>query len=277
MRKLISADFYRLKKDWGLWITAAAMFALSLFKIIDSAIFNNKDVVEVKLTLNDCMFELLTFIGMAFAVFISLFLGKEFSDGTIRNKLIVGHKRENIYFSNYIMCLVGSLFIYAMMLISGFIGIVFLGKWQGNISQMIIYIIMGVFITASISAFLTLLGMLVTNRAVNAVFSIIIALVLSIIASVFYSGLSEPEFTREFISMTMDSVQYGPEIPNPSYVSGFQRQIYEFLIQFMPQGQSILIANDEITKPVLNIVYSALITVGINIAGVFAFKKKDLK
>ena len=276
MRKLISADFYRLKRDWGLWITAAAMFVLSLFKIIDVAIFNNKDVVEVKLTLNDCMFELLSFIGMAFAVFISLFLGKEFSDGTIRNKLIVGHKRENIYFSNYIMCLVGSLFIYAM-LFGGFMGVPIIGKWQGNISQMIIYIIMGVFITASISAFLTLLGMLVTNRAVNAVFSIIIALVLSIIASVFYSGLSEPEFTREFISMTMDSVQYGPEIPNPSYVSGFQRQIYEFLIQFMPQGQSILIANDEITKPVLNIVYSALITVGINIAGVFAFKKKDLK
>ena len=148
------------------------------------------------------MFELLSFIGMAFAVFISLFLGKEFSDGTIRNKLIVGHKRENIYFSNYIMCLVGSLFIYAMLLFGGFMGVPIIGKWQGNISQMIIYIIMGVFITASISAFLTLLGMLVTNRAVNAVFSIIIALVLSIIASVFYSGLSEPEFTRWIVCST---------------------------------------------------------------------------
>lgn len=277
MSKLISADFYRLKKDMVFWVTAAAMFVLSLFKIIDSAMFNSRNAASARLTLNECMFELLPMIGMAFAVFISLFLGKEFSDGTIRNKLIVGHKRENIYFSNYIICFVGSLFIYAMLLFGGFMGVPIIGKWQGNISQMIIYIIMGVFITASISAFLTLLGMLITNRAVNAVFSIIIALALSIIASTFYNGLGEPEFTREFISMTMDSVQYGPEIPNPSYVSGFQRQIYEFLVQFMPQGQSILIANDEITKPVLNIVYSVLLTVGINLAGVFAFKKKDLK
>lgn len=41
--------------------------------------------------------------------------------------------------------------------------------------------------------------------------------------------------------------------------------------------KNILIANDEITKPVLNIVYSALLTVGINLAGDFVFRKKDLK
>lgn len=44
------------------------------------------------------------FIGIILAVFCSLFIGTEHNDRTIRNKIIVGQKRETIYLSNMITC-----------------------------------------------------------------------------------------------------------------------------------------------------------------------------
>ena len=59
------------------------------------------------------------------------------------------------------------------------------------------------------------------------------------------------------------------------YVSGMERKIDEFLLQFLPTGQSILIANEELTIPLVNAVYSIILTVTVNICGIFVFRKKD--
>ncbi len=72
-------------------------------------------------------------------------------------------------------------------------------------------------------------------------------------------------------------VQAAEPQPNPFYIGGVQRKVYEFLLQFLPTGQGILLANEEITHPVLNLIYSAVLTVTINICGIFAFKKKEIK
>ena len=37
------------------------------------------------------------FIGIILAVFCSLFIGTEHNDGTIRNKIIVGHEKSKLF------------------------------------------------------------------------------------------------------------------------------------------------------------------------------------
>lgn len=278
MIKLLSADFYRLKKDKTIWITAAAMFVLQIFMLIDRVKFNTQNSSENLLTLNDFFFEYMPLAGFLYAVFIALFVGKEYSEGTIRNKLIMGHKRQSIYLSSFITCLFGSLIIYLMLVIGGLIGMPFMGKWQGGADTFILYIIIGIFITASLSSILTAFAMLLSNRAVNAVVSIVMILLFMIAASIIYNGLAEPEFINEFVEITQDEgIVYGPEVANPAYVAGVQRKIYEFLLQFLPSGQGILMANGEISMPLLNIACSVIMTAVVNIIGIFAFKKKDLK
>lgn len=282
MSKLLSANFFRLKRDKIFWIVSAAMLVLSAFSMINNGItaqkYADQNIENNVTALESCYFNLMPMIGIFFSVFISLFLGTEYSEGTIRNKLISGHTRTDIYLSNYVTCLVGTEFIYVLFLIGGLVGIPFFGIWKAPISQIIIYTVIGFFITASLTAILNMLSMLSTNKAATAVLSIVLAFALMIIASSIYNVLAEPETTAEFISMSADGkVEFGDEIPNPAYVSGLERKIDEWLVQFLPTGQGILAANSEISQPVLNIVYSIIIAVIVNIAGIFAFRKKDLK
>ncbi len=55
-----------------------------------------------------------TMIGVVIAIFTSLFLGVEYSEGAIRNKISMGHKRTAIYLSNLILTSITSVFAYLL-------------------------------------------------------------------------------------------------------------------------------------------------------------------
>ena len=61
-----------------------------------SQYFNMKNLGE-EYTLDALFFNFMTWIGIVMAVFIGLFQGTEYGDGTIRNKLIIGLPRKEIY------------------------------------------------------------------------------------------------------------------------------------------------------------------------------------
>ena len=280
MSKLLRANFSRMKKDVGFWIITAAVLIISILEVINNAYIDATVYPEEgKTILNYLLFQTIPAMGMVYAIFIAMFIGKEYSNGTIRNKLIVGHTRANIYLANFITCLTGSLIIYSMIFIGSFgAGIPLLGGWKGKISELITYIIVGAFLSAALASLLTVFGMLCTRRSVTAVTAMVFAFALMLAASIIYGRLAEPEMTQDLVSVTVDGVvELSEPHPNPLYVSGSMRKIYEFLMQFLPTGQGILLANQEITNPVLNIIYSVIITVAVNFCGLFAFRKKDLK
>ena len=51
-------------------------------------------------------------MGLVAAILTSMFIGSEYSDGTIRNKLVVGHSRMRIYLANLIVCSVACVLIF---------------------------------------------------------------------------------------------------------------------------------------------------------------------
>lgn len=277
MSKLIFANFSRLRRDKVFWIVAVSMLVLSAFSMYNQSQYADPDSVNNISRINDIYFNLLPMIGFFYAIFISMFLGTEYSDGTIRNKIMIGHSRSSVYLANFAVCLAGTVTIYMAMLVGSAVGVYYFGMWQGSAGEFIAYLVTGLFLTVALTAILTMISMLSTNKAITVVISIVVAIVLVLISISLYNILQEAEFTREFISMSEDGqVEFGPEIPNPAYVSGWERKLDEWLFQFLPTGQGILMANNEIKFPV-NIVYSLIVIVLFNFAGIFAFRKKDLK
>ena len=107
MGKLLSANFIRLRKDKFFWIGMVFMCVAGIFihimRYMDMKSFNYIGSID------SGFFTCSILIGIIAAVFCSLFIGTEFSDGTIRNKVIIGRTRISIYWSNFITCSVVSI------------------------------------------------------------------------------------------------------------------------------------------------------------------------
>ena len=59
--------------------------------------------------IDEALFQFPMIHGVMLAAFVPLFLGADYSDGTIRNKLIAGHRRSGIYLSDLLVCLLSVL------------------------------------------------------------------------------------------------------------------------------------------------------------------------
>ena len=110
MNKLLWANWARLRRYKAFWLALAGVFLVSLLSIWSgSRAAQQLAQSGFVRTLDSYYFALATFLGGLYAVFFSLFLSAEFSDGTVRNKLVVGHSRVHIYLADYLVCLAACL------------------------------------------------------------------------------------------------------------------------------------------------------------------------
>lgn len=271
MLKLLRASFSRLRKSRILWLCMAAAFASSALFLLQ--IGGGEESVW---TLDEALLQVLPFLSVLYAVFIGLFLGVEYQDGTMRNKLIAGHTRSAVYLSQLLTAMTGCCGILLAWALSAAVGTVRLGWFTAPWTALLLRSAVILMTMAATAAILTLLAMLVTNRAVSGVAAILVVFGLLILGSYFYNALCEPELLSAAI-MTETGFEVGEPAPNPDYIGGTLRTVYQFLVDVLPSGQAILLANQELASPVLSLCASAgivLLTAG---AGIQAFKRKDLR
>lgn len=82
MTKLLKAGFFRLKKDTIFWV-----FLFLSIGIAGITLYRFYDINLPKL--DRLINEYIWYIGLLIAIFVSIFVGKEYSEGIIRNKIIV--------------------------------------------------------------------------------------------------------------------------------------------------------------------------------------------
>ena len=97
MSRLLSAGLIRLKKSKLFWLFCGLMFALGLF--FPASLYLQAQKYNLATTIDQTFFSHVMYMGVISAVFVSLFIGTEYSDGAIRNKLMIGHSRISIYFA----------------------------------------------------------------------------------------------------------------------------------------------------------------------------------
>lgn len=273
MCKLLSANLTRLWKNKTFWIVSLLVLFLSAGNILN---YCQRAAAITTIQLEDSYFMLAPVLGIFCAVFSGLFLGTEYSDGGIRNKLSVGHTRITIYLANLLVCFTATLCFSAVWLAGGLIGIPVLGAWKLEPSVLLLYFLLILLLAAVHSAIAAFISILCTNKALAAVVSILFSLALLLCASIIDSRLYEPEFISD-IEFSVNGIQLGEPIPNPLYVSGALRAVFEFLLLFLPTGQEMKLAQLDVSHPVLMLLCSAGITAAVTVGGILLFRKKDLK
>lgn len=286
MTKLLSANFLRLRKSRVFLvclILCVAMGALAAFQefqfqVSVGADLSVPEVSEYKSLLEGQFFEYTVFIGLVAPALIALFLGTEYSDGTIRNKLAVGHSRLSIYFANLITGFAGSLLCMAGYMLSCLaVGAPLLG-WFTRPAPLLLTAIGGsVVMLAAFCAIFTFVTMNCAKKSTSVAVCLLGAFVALIAAAVLYSMLDAPEFITGYeLSVGGEIVQAVPE-RNPMYLSGPKRAVYQFVYDLLPTGQALQYTMLSFTDPVKLMALSAAVCAAFTAAGAALFRKKDLK
>ncbi len=217
------------------------------------------------------------------AAFVGIFIGTEYSDGTIRNKLMIGHKRIEIYLTNFMVCVAADiLMLLVFILVTLGVGQIIFGVSILTVHQIIILTLSQLLTMAAFSAILVLLAMLIQSKAGGSVTILILTVILLMAAITISSKLSQPEYYQDYSASAIDEetgeMVLEPEtVKNPHYISGAKRKVYEFLNDALPVNQFYQTTLNNTEHVDSMTVYSVIIIILANGAGIILFRKKDLK
>lgn len=218
-------------------------------------------------------------IGILASVFSGLFLGTEYSDGTIRNKLIAGHKRLSVYLSGLFLNLSASILMILSFQLALFVTgtlLLGIGVFSVDADFLLFHLAGGFLLTAAYCAIFTFISMLVQKRAVASVVAILTSFLLLFAGAIVMSRLAEPEYWENYnITAGTEEVVKTELEPNPHYLRGTERKVYEFLFDFLPGSQSLRLSEGGLLQwpPLL---YSLLLTIFFTCVGSLLFKRKNL-
>lgn len=224
------------------------------------------------------LFKYAAFIGILAAELIPLFLGTEYSDGAIRNKMVVGHSRLSIYFANlitgYTACLLCSV---AYILGCVALGVPLLGWFTQPPALLLTALAGSLLMAAAFCAIFTFVAMNCAKKSTSVVICLLGAFAAFIGAIVIHSMLDAPEFIQGYELSMGGQVVSAPLEPNPNYLTGAKREVYQFLYDLLPTGQSLQYTMLNFTDPARLMGLAAAVTVVFTGAGAALFRRKDLK
>lgn len=257
------------------WIGMTFMFAAGIF-------FPVKRYLDMKQSgsvnsIDNGFWSCALFIGIIMAVFCSLFIGKEYSDGTLRNKIITGQKRTSVYLANFVTSAIVSVVMCGIFFLPYLcIGIPLLGSFEMNIKTVLLFALTVLLLAMAFSSVFTLISMLNHNKAVTAVLCILLAFGFLLTGSLLNRMLNTPK-TISIYTLDENNNPVHSEEPNPKYLEGLKREFVQTLYDINPGGQVIQCVSLEAVNLSRLPVYSLLIMAITTGAGLFFFKKKELK
>ncbi len=275
MAKLLRANLSRLWKSRIFYIGLAFMLLLNVFLVIDGWHSGRQGYPE---PLEDMLFQNCIIIGFVCAVVVGMFLGTEYSDGTIRNKIAVGHTRASIYLANLIVCAAASMMLLLTALALGFgLGSFLLDPLGLPMKVLLLYSCIGLMTTVSFASIYTLVAMLSPSKASGAVLCLVLALLLLFATSAVEGTLTEPEMVQDYVMTENGMPIPGDPHPNPRYVTGTKRAVLEVIYDILPTGQAFQISNNECAHPARLPAFSLLVALVTSAAGALLFRRRDLK
>lgn len=275
MNKLLSAGFFRMRRDGMFLIGVIVMAALGALMPVARYIDNIRTGGE--LALESSFFTYAVVAVAVSSVFCSLFLGAEYGGGAIRNKLVAGRSRAAVYGANLIVCCVAGLIMQAAYIFMALaIGLPLLGAGM-SAAGFIVLIVCIMLTSAAFTALFTLIAMLVSSRAVSAVVCVL-SMVLMLFLGVYIAGmLNEPETYPSYSYTDSTGTQFDKEEPNPYYLRGAKRELFEQLYDILPGGQTVQLAGASAEHPIRLMLYSLALTALITAVGMCCFQRKDIK
>lgn len=281
MLKLLHANFYRLKKNKVfigiIIITIIASFVI-LFNTYQGNITNEKYNMQ-KMQIDRTYTIYINVISFLIAVFVSIFVGSDYDNGTIRNKIIVGHSRKNIYLSNLIVSIIVGLVLEIIYLtIISIVGIPLIGKIQMNILDFLYIILDMILLIIVFSSIFNFISMICSNVTLSTVGSLLLILIMYVFC-MSISGIAYSTKELKIQDFDENGNLVTKYLEDKNYPGDFNKNLCKTIINILPTGQAMELSevNIDINEIKIYPLYSLGVILIINILGIYMFNKKELK
>ena len=290
MINLVNAGFARLFKSRVYCIVLALTVVICYFNV-----YNKTSAWAAERLCFDAVPVMIYFVP----IFAARFIGAEYEGHAMRNKLIVGKRKSEIYLANLVVCSAGSVILLAVTLLSTSIfALTHYNEFVCTPAVTAFYTLCAILLTVSSTAVYTALSMLNTKTAVNAVVCILLIIGLLLGAALVSEALAQPE---TFTVLYDDDEYYSIQDPeeqqryweehavveqNPYYVGGTERKVYELFENINPMYQAnelsnsaLVTANSDEPVPMRYdwLAGSVGLTVIATALGLLLFSRKDIK
>ncbi len=285
MSKLISANFSRLFKSGIFRLYMIFCGGLSLFLIIirHMEYINHKEMYDqfepTFKYIDDAAFLGLLYLIFAVPVFTGSFVGREYSDGTIRNKLIIGHKRNSIYLANLIVCTAGTLIgVLLNLLINFTVGAAVCGM-KLTLKEILKTTLLCMAAFTALTAVMILISMIVKSKSGASVAVLALTMIMFISSAILNNKLSEPEYyeAEKYFDVDTQQLVDMPRTKNLHYLTGTKRKVYQTVYDTMPTSHIYEYTTGFTEKSDKYLVYESIVLIVATATGTIIFRRKDLK
>lgn len=179
-------------------------------------------------------------LAAAVVVVMTLQIGREYSDGGFRNKLIAGHKKGTVFWSEGLLS-AAVLLVYLIAYCGGFL---LTGATAYAETPTAVLLLCAAAAGVCGLCFLCVgffFSMLISNKAVAAVVNLLLIVALSVpVYTMAVALMPEATYTTyEMQEKDGKAELVAVEVENPNYVGGVRRKVYTAAVQVSPFGQGI--------------------------------------
>lgn len=275
MMRLIRASIRYYSRNKALYIALGLFVALALaLPILGYWNFIKYDELSF---FEDRFFVLTPILPFVLGGLIPILVGTEYDWGTIRNKLIVGHRRSEVYFSSLLVSLASAFLIFAIYtILYTALGLFILEKMAIPLIAFLMYMVASLLVTASVVSISVAISYNSSSRALSIIVTLALLVVLIMIGNYALSSLEEPEMISNSITMVDGEMKSVDPYPNPRYIPEGARWKWEVLSNLLLGGQVSQIASlggDPIKISICAFIGASIST----ILGFIFFNRKEIK
>ena len=276
MVKLLRSNLSRLIKFKpfyaALAIQAGVMLFITLNSYLQSLKYGSELWADMVFSFTVCSI----LSAALLAVICSLFIGADYHNGTIRNKLISGLPRYKIYFANLITVMViAECMNVAAMLVFYPLTLPLFGGFIEKTNMLLTTFFLGNLTLLVYASLYTAVAMTTKNTVAALIVTVASLFIMTMAAQYFLSEINAPlTYTQIVVNEFGEQVQ--ETIPNPYRKSESVLAFFEVLLNMFPSGQVAVLGSDKIVA--WQAAVSSLCLIGFSGGiGLAVFSKENLK
>ena len=288
MYKLLNASFSRLRKNKIFLGLVILTIIIAAFMLVSEYLNNIKysSVFGISSNTTDILLmKFINIIGFFIAIFTSLFVGAEYSDGTIRNKIVAGHSRKNIYLSNLIVSILVGIFLELIyLIIVSIVSIPIFGLVQMTFSQFAFILLDMIMIIIAYSSIFNFIALICSNITISTVTSLLLILIMFVIDMLLSPTANSTEYIQKNKVMDEQGNITYEIVKNEDYPGKLVQTICKTISNFNPVSQAIEISGNKINMNEEDFnnmkvypLYSLGLIIIITAIGIYLFNIKELK